>query len=149
MSDRPFLSAADRLEIFDLYARQSHAIDGGEAQAWAFTFTPEGRFESPTFQLTATGHRELTDFAKNSNNLALGRGEQLRHWTNSLVLDALGPDDVQARGYLLIIAVSAGQSRIDRSLVIADRLTRTPAGWRLVSRVVIRDDPVLPGGRVH
>lgn len=39
------LSTADRLEIEQLYAKYNHAIDFGDGDAWAATFTADGSFD--------------------------------------------------------------------------------------------------------
>jgi ketosteroid isomerase-like protein len=133
------ISVEDRLAILDLYARQSHLIDGGDADGWAATFTADGVFESPTYRLTAVGHAELAGFAADSNGAALARGVQLRHWIGQVVIDpADGGADVLA--YLVIVATSREGSRIDRSVRVVDVLARTADGWRVASRKVFRDD---------
>jgi hypothetical protein len=144
------ISVEDRLVILDLYARQSHLIDGGDADGWAATFTADGVFESPTYRLTAVGHAELARFAADSNGAALARGVQLRHWIGQVVIDpADGGADVLA--YLVIVATSCEGSRIDRSVRIVDVLTRTAHGWRVASRKVFRDDRArrTPDSRKH
>jgi hypothetical protein len=133
------ISVEDRLAILDLYARQSHLIDGGDAGGWAATFTAEGVFQSPTYRLTAAGPAELAKFAADSNGAALARGVQLRHWIGQVVIDPThGGADVRA--YLVIVATSREGSRIDRSLRVVDVLARTAGGWRVDSRKVFRDD---------
>ncbi|MBB6407186.1 nuclear transport factor 2 family protein [Arthrobacter sp. AZCC_0090] len=129
----------DRLNIQDLYARQSHAIDGGDAAGWARTYTVDGSFISPTFNLTAVGHEELEKFAQTSNDSALARGEQLRHWLNSLVLRPRDADTIDANAYLLILATSVDGTRIDRSLRIEDVITCVGGEWLFISRTVFRD----------
>jgi ketosteroid isomerase-like protein len=139
---RAAITVEDRLAIGDLYARQSHLIDGGDADGWAATFTADGVFESPTYRLTATGRAELAKFAADSNGAATARGVQLRHWIGQLVID---PTDTGAGvlAYLVIVATSAEGSRIDRSLRVVDVLARTAGGWRVASRKVFRDDQAL------
>jgi ketosteroid isomerase-like protein len=132
------IAASDHLAVLTLFARQSHSIDGGDADGWADTFTPDGVFESPTFQLTARGRAELSAFATESNTAALARGEQLRHHVTAVLLEPAG-DQLRAASYLLIVATSAQGSRIDRSVRLIDTLTRTSQGWRVAHRSVIRD----------
>lgn len=135
----------DRLEILDLYARQSHAVDSGEAFAWAATFTPEGEFTSPTFRVKARGTAALTEFATMSHEAARRRSEQLRHCFSAIVLDAEG-EGVRGTAYLMIVATGSTGSRIDRMLRVDDRLSDDPEhGWRFRSRVVHRDDVGLGG----
>jgi hypothetical protein len=133
----------DRLDIVDLYARQSHVIDGGDGPGWADTFTPEGVFESPTFKLVATGRAALAEFGMTSNNAAVARGEQLRHWISAIVLTPIGVDTISSRAYLMILATSAQGTRIDRSLRIEDSLVRGESGWLFSHRAVFRDDATL------
>jgi hypothetical protein len=140
-TDQSGLQIADRLEILDLYARQAHLIDGGDAAGWAATFTDQGVFESPTYRLTAVGRAELARFAADSNGAAWARGEQLRHWLDQVVVDRT-PEGAQVRAYLLIVATSSttGTSRIDRSLRVTDELVQVDGRWLLASRRVLRDD---------
>jgi hypothetical protein len=132
------ISGDDRWKILDLYARQSHYIDGGDARSWSETFTDDGRFVSPTYNLTAVGRTELCEFAESSNSAAWARGEQLRHWTSQHVLEPSG-DGVRVVGYMLIVATSATASRIDRSIVFTDDLREIDGSWLVASRVVRRD----------
>ena len=133
------LSVETRLDVLDLYARQSHAIDGGDAPGWAATFTPEGSFESPTFKLKAVGPAELTTFAADSNGAALARGDQLRHWLSSIVITPAGPDRLNVKAYMMILATSTAGSRVDRSLTFADELENHEGRWLVASRKVFRD----------
>jgi hypothetical protein len=134
------LSVEAKLEIFDLYARQCHAIDSGDGPGWAATFTASGIFESPTYQLVATGRAELAEFATASNNAALERGEQLRHWFSAIAVSEASDADAAVQAYLMIIATSSAGSRIDRSLRVEDRLSCEDGNWRFLSRRVFRDD---------
>jgi hypothetical protein len=133
------IDLADRMAILDLYARQSHLIDGGDAQGWAETFTVDGSFESPTYGLTATGRAALRDFADASNTGALERGVQFRHWTNQYVFEPHSPTEVAVEAYMLIIATSGEGSRVDRSLRVFDLLSKSGGQWRFRSRRIVRD----------
>ncbi|MES2169178.1 MAG: nuclear transport factor 2 family protein [Actinomycetota bacterium] len=139
MSSASTMTADDRLDILDLYARQSHAIDGGDSLGWARTFAANGRFESPTFRLTATGYEQLEQFAKSSNDAALARGEHLRHWIDAVVMTRVDELNAHAEAYLMIIATSIEGSRIDRSVRVIDDLVKTNGEWLLASRTVVRD----------
>ena len=139
MSSARTMTIEDRLDIVDLYARQSHAIDGGDAVGWARTFTEDGRFESPTFRLTAVGHDELERFARSSNDAALARGEHLRHWIDAVVMTRIDDLATHVEAYLMILATSAQGSRVDRSVRVIDDLAKVDDEWLLTSRVVLRD----------
>lgn len=140
MSAARSLATTDRLDILDLYARQAHAIDRGDADVWAACFTDSGVFISPTFQLTASGQQELRDFAESSHAAAAARGEQLRHWMDAIVMVPVSQNAVHVDAYLMILATSgAAGSRIDRSLRVEDDLERVDGDWYLASRTVVRD----------
>jgi len=129
----------DRLDILDLYARQSHAVDAAHGELWAATFTEDGVFESPTYGLTARGRRELADFARMSNKTAEGRGERFRHRVSEIVLTRVGDDRVDVVAYLMITATGTEGTRIDRSLVTHDALRKVDHRWLVQSRQTFRD----------
>jgi ketosteroid isomerase-like protein len=144
MSESPTdVTLQDRAEIAELFARQAHAIDGGDAAGWAATFTADGRFVSPTYKLTATGPAELTTFADNSNSGALARGEQLRHYMSQTVITVVGPGVFRVDGYLTIMATSRDGARVDRSLVVLDELHRVDGTWLVHSRTVFNDQAAM------
>jgi SnoaL-like domain len=138
----------DRLDILDMYARQAHRIDGGDAAGWASTFTEDGSFESPTYGLTAVGREALRDFAAASNGAALARGEQLRHHASQIVIDAIAVKagsaaSASVTSYLLIVATTTAGSRIDRSARMFDEVRKVDGQWLVASRSVTRDDAGL------
>jgi 3-phenylpropionate/cinnamic acid dioxygenase small subunit len=144
MPDATSIPITDRLDILDLYARQSHAIDGGDFAAWAATFTPDGLFTSSTFGVTAVGTQELIEFAKHAAQVAEGRKVELRHWVGQVAMrPSNGTDIVEVSAYMLIVATSRNTSTIDRSLRIEDNLARTTPGWLFAKRIVLRDDARL------
>jgi len=130
---------ADRLEIEALLARQSHLVDESDAEAWADTFTTDGVFESPTYQLVARGPVELAEFARTSNDRARSQGRQFRHVVSSIWLTAETPDRIRSRQYVMIHITDAEGTRVDRSLVVSDLLLRTQNGWRVQHRTMRRD----------
>lgn len=140
------LSLEDRFKILDLYARQAHAVDGGDGEAWAATFTEDARFVAPTYKLTAHGRGELSAFAVESNQGARQRGEQLRHVVTAIAISPKEDSQVDVRSYLTIIATSETGSRVDRSVIMVDVLRRAGDGWLVASREALRDPwPPLEG----
>jgi uncharacterized protein (TIGR02246 family) len=133
------IEVVDRLDIFDLYARQSHAVDSGDGDSWAGTFTEDGVFTSPTYNLTARGRAELKEFAETSNGAALARGEQFRHVISSIALRPSGVDCIAAKTYLMITATSDAGARVDRTLVMLDELRKVDGEWLFSSRETHRD----------
>lgn len=140
--DALMIAIEDRLAIDELYARQSHAVDEGDSEHWAATFTEDGVFESPTYRLTARGPIELDDFARRSTLQARDAGRQFRHLVTAILLTPVDADTISARAYLTIIATDSAGTTIDRSLVLYDVFRRTDAGWRCASRTVRRDGSV-------
>jgi hypothetical protein len=126
------LSPADRLEIGELYARYNHAIDLGDPDGWAGTFTGDGTFESPNAQ--PSGREALHGFAAN----AAASGRSVRHWTNNLVLDG---DAETAAGTCYLILWNTGDK--PASILVTgmyrDALTKTEGGWRFTHRKVSLD----------
>lgn len=137
------ITVEDRLAIMDLFARQSHCIDGGDAAGWAATYALDGSFHSPTYKLTATGRAALTDFAENSNSGAKARGEQFRHHVSAVMLTPKTATEVTSVSYLMILATTLDGTRVDRSVRMFDELVKVEGEWLVASRTVLRDDAEL------
>ena len=137
------ITVEDRLAIMDLFARQSHCIDGGDAAGWAATYALDGSFHSPTYKLTATGRAALTDFAENSNSGAKARGEQFRHHVSAVMLTPKTASEVTSVSYLMILATTLDGTRVDRSVRMFDELVKVEGEWLVASRTVLRDDAEL------
>ena len=137
------ITVEDRLAILDLFARQSHCIDGGDAAGWAATYSVDGSFHSPTYKLTATGRAALEDFAANSNAGAQARGEQFRHHVSAVMLTPKTATEVSSVSYLMILATTVDGTRVDRSVRMFDELVKVDGEWFVASRTVLRDDAEL------
>ena len=137
------ITVEDRVAILDMFARQSHCIDGGDAAGWAATYAVEGSFHSPTYKLTATGRAALTEFAENSNAGARSRGEQFRHHVSAIMLTPKSPTEVTSVCYLMILATTVNGTRVDRSVRMFDDLVKVEGEWLVASRTVLRDDAEL------
>jgi uncharacterized protein (TIGR02246 family) len=131
------LDSRDLAAIQQLYARQAHAIDGGDARGWAATFTPDGVFRSPTYPQPSAGAEELTAFAAAFARSASEAGVVRRHWTTNLVVEPDGTHQATARLYALVLATPRGEApRIERSVLFRDRLVRRGERWLLAERTV-------------
>lgn len=138
------LSADDQLAIHQLLARYNFAIDFGDIDGWAATFTPDGVFEcvgvaegSPLGGRHA-GTEALKAYATTHYGLNQGRA---RHWNWNLLIDGDG-DDATMRCYLGAYSAGQGDSAALRATgVYDDVLVRTPDGWRFASRTVTVDAP--------
>jgi len=133
--------------LHQLYARQSHRIDDGDAAGWAATFTPDGTFTSPSYPAPVQGRAALTAFAQAFADGCRRDDEVRRHLVTDLVADPDGtPDAVRVRAYLQIVSTARGEaSRLLRLTTLSDRLVRTGGSWQVQERTVRRDD----AGQTH
>ncbi|WP_024795410.1 nuclear transport factor 2 family protein [Tomitella biformata] len=135
------LDVATFVELHQLYGRQSHLIDEGDARAWATTFTADGEFISPSYPAPVAGTAALTDFADAFFADAAAAGEARRHVITNIAIDRVGDDELAVRLYLQIVATRKGeQSRLVRLTTTADRVVREGGQWRVACRTVRRDD---------
>lgn len=125
------LSSEDRLEIQELYARYNHAIDSGNGDAWAATFTPDGTFKSGPADFAGTD--ALAKFGA-----SLVERMKPRHWTNNLVIDE-APDGAKGSCYLLLYNLGGEKPAIATSGIYRDELKKTADGWRFTARTVHPD----------
>ena len=77
------LTTSDRVEITELVSRYNQAIDSGDHETWASTFTADGTFNSKSGQ--ASGTDELSKFApiktpEPINLVRQGVGHQVDRW---------------------------------------------------------------------
>ena len=126
------LTAQDYIDIQQLYARYKEAIDSGNAEAYADTFTPDGTFN------TYKGRQGLLEFmAAWSGRM---NGGNRRHWNTNLVIT---PTAEGANGsvYLMLLDVGVRPPVIGSTAKYTDTLVRTPQGWRFKSRATKGDPP--------
>lgn len=125
------LDPADTLEILQLAARYNHAIDYGDPEAWAGTFTEDGTFN--TAQGVQQGHEALAQFAAGFGTQMAGA----RHWTNNHIVDGDG-DSATHTCYLNLIQTSdSAKSMITGKY--EDTLVKIDGQWRFSSRTVSAD----------
>jgi ketosteroid isomerase-like protein len=126
------LSAQDYMEIQQLYARYNAAIDGGDAEAYAATFTPDGVFNN------FSGHEALVGFIKTWRERL--NGANRRHWNANLLISG---DGKNATGsvYLMLLDVSTRPATIAATATYTDTLVKTADGWRFTKRETHGDPP--------
>lgn len=128
------LSAEDQLAIAKLLADYNHAIDHGDAEAWADTFTDDAVFNSGFEEIT--GREDLVAFAAATHEMLPGG----RHQLNNVSID--GDDDTATvRCYLQMWNTRGGAS--STSLVISglydDALRKEGGRWRFSRRTMTPD----------
>jgi hypothetical protein len=131
-ADTMTLSSQDYQEIQQLYARYNVAIDTGDAEAYAATFTPEGIFNS------FSGHDALVGFIKTWRERL--NGANRRHWNTNLLITG---DGKNATGsvYLMLLDISTKPVSIAAVATYSDTLVKTANGWRFTKRTTHSDNP--------
>jgi hypothetical protein len=126
------LSAQDNFEIQQLYARYNIAIDGGDGEAWASTFTPDGVFNQ------FVGHDALVNFVKTWREKL--NGATRKHWNNNLQISG---NSKEASGfvYLMLVDISTKPASILATATYTDSLVKTKEGWRFAKRTTKNDVP--------
>jgi hypothetical protein len=124
------LSAQDNAEIQQLYARYNIAIDGGDGEAWASTFTPDGAFNQ------LVGHDALVGFVKMWREKLSGATR--KHWNSNLQISG---NSKEASGfvYLMLVDISTKPVSIVTTATYTDTLVKTKDGWRFTKRTTKGD----------
>ena len=131
------LTTQDYIDIEQLYATYNHAIDSGDGEAWAATFTPDGAFNR------FKGKDALVGFIKAWREKM--NGANRRHWNTNL---RITPSDEGANAVVMLMLLDVGTQppSIVSTGQYTDVLVKTPNGWRFKSRVVKGDAPPKVGG---
>ncbi len=124
------LSAQDYFEIQQLYARYNVAIDSGDAEGWAATFTPDGVFN------TFVGHDALVNFVKTWREKL--NGATRKHWNNNLRLTG-NSKEASGSVYLMLVDFSSKPPGIVGTASYTDSLVKTKDGWRFTKRITQGD----------
>ena len=132
------LSAQDYVDIQQLYARYNIAIDSGDAEGYAATFTPDGVFNN------MVGHDALVGFAKMWREKL--NGAMRKHWNNNLQITG---DSKHANGfvYLMLIDIGTKPASILTTLSYTDTLVKTKDGWRFSKRTTKPDTSETPAAK--
>lgn len=125
-SGGPQLTTQDYIDIQQLYARYTHAIDGGDAEGYAALFTPDGSFNNNV------GRDALIAFIKNRN------GANTRHMNVNLVITAT-PAGAKGAVYNFFLDIGQNPPAITGFSRYEDTLVKTPDGWRFKTRVNRRE----------
>lgn len=127
------LSTQDYIDIQQLYARYNHAIDSGDAEAYAGTFTADGVFNNNS------GREALLNFARNYAKT----GTTQRHWNTNLLITPR-PEGANGTVYLFLLDVVAKPPAIAVTLKYEDAMVKTAQGWRFKKRVTRADAAPAP-----
>jgi len=134
------LSVQDRVAIEELLYKYCHYIDNRLGEAWAATFTPDGKLDFPGTtvqghdQLVAFGSRPVVDTIRN-------------HFVGNILLVQTAPGHVHARSMVLtsVRDVKADAPPTFEGIgIYDDQIVKTDAGWRFFSRHADKTIPVSP-----
>lgn len=127
---------SDRLEIADLLARYSHAIDDHDWDALDAIFTPDAHVDYTAAGGIAGPFPEIKAWLASVLPAAFSMTQHLAATTK---LDLHG-DTAQARTILFNPMTARTNGEGEAPMLFAglwyrDQLVRTPAGWRIAERV--------------
>lgn len=130
----PLQEMSDRLEIQDLLARYSHAIDDREWDALDGVFTADAHIDYTAAGGAVGSYPEIKAWLA----AVLPAFAVTQHLAATTRLDLDG-DTAQARTILFNPMVSRDDEGTEHVLFVGlwyrDRLVRTDAGWRIAERV--------------
>jgi 3-phenylpropionate/cinnamic acid dioxygenase small subunit len=127
-------------EIQQFYAHHMHALDAGDAAAWAETLTEDVVFAQNIRPEPRRGREVVVGRMKLGAADLAERGVTRRHWLG--MLDVRQRDDrtVDTRCYVLVVETAeGGRAGIRASTVCADVLVRDGGRWLLKSREINHD----------
>ena len=117
------------VDIQQLYAKYNWALDSGDSEGYAATFTPDGVFN------TNVGHDAIVKFA---DTFHAGLGSHVRHWnTNLMILPTA--DGASGQVYLVLVDFGTKPATIVTSASYSDELVKTAQGWRFKKRATKGD----------
>jgi hypothetical protein len=117
------LSTQDYIDIEQLYSSYNHAIDSGDAEVWAGTFTPDGTFNK------FTGHDQLVGFIQTWKEKM--NGGNRRHWNTNL---RILPSKEGASASVFLMLVDVSTKSIVATGMYNDTLVKSASGWRFKTR---------------
>lgn len=128
------LSADDRLDIMEVVAASSQALDRADGNSFASMFTPDARLQ--TGQEEEWGSAQLALLATRQGQIT---GLTRRH-TQTTTMQEISEGVARCVSYVLVTRVLPGP----RVVVIAsgtydDEVTRTAEGWRISRRAAVAD----------
>jgi hypothetical protein len=130
------LTTDDYIAIQQLYARYNVAIDTGDAEAWAATFTPDGNFNNSN-----KGHDALVQFIKDWREKRDGANR--RHWNSNLVITPAA-NGASGSVYLMLMNIGVRPAAVAMTARYQDTLVKTALGWRFKERIIHGDAAPRP-----
>ncbi len=128
-------------EIAQFYADHFYALDSGDAEQWAQTFTEDGAFYPPNKPEPVRGRAALQTAVTAAHQDFVARGEQRRHWHGMVSVQPQDDGSLAVRCYAQILVTPAGgPTALHLSCVCRDTFVWQDEQWRVSERRVTRDD---------
>ena len=128
------LTTQDYIDIQQLYARYTHALDSGNGKAWGETFTQDGQMWSDTAlttypNYTMVGRDQIAAYLKGPAR----ERPRVGHVNANLVITPTATG-ATGRVYLLLMNLESAPARVTGGGVYDDILVKTSEGWRFKKR---------------
>ncbi|MFJ6072549.1 nuclear transport factor 2 family protein [Streptomyces sp. NPDC093065] len=135
-------TAAQRYRsLLDFYARQMHAADADDADAYARTFTEDTVFVSNALPAPVRGRETVRESTRRFGAARAARGVVRRHLLTSMTVDDLPDGALATRSYVLLVETPRGGGpQAYLSTVCSDEVVAADGGWQVRRRAVQRDD---------
>lgn len=129
------LTNDDHLEIQTLVARYNHAVDSGDGESFAVTFTEAGVLDAGA--LYVEGREALAEFAEGLPNGVWAP----RHITSNLLIDGSG-ERATMQSYVQMYALAGDPpvQHIAASGRYNDQLVKLDGSWHFERRVYVADE---------
>jgi 3-phenylpropionate/cinnamic acid dioxygenase small subunit len=139
MTHEPLKRVSDELEIRNLLAKIAQLSDDGELDDYIECFTEDACWGGSGFP-ERSGHSEILAGARERRASGLaGPGANTRH-VLSTCLVTLEEDTAQSRSIFLFYANTQATPVLELIGVWQDELERTPTGWKLARRTIVRSE---------
>ncbi|WP_299407944.1 nuclear transport factor 2 family protein [Acaryochloris sp. IP29b_bin.148] len=144
-----YLSAEDRLAIYELNSRYFYTLDGltvlipgDAAKNWAETFTANGTFSIVRWDrqvvMEVSGQTALADAFRTFPDI-----ETTRHWSNNFFIVTDGAI-VKSGCYIVAMDIKQIPASLERTGLYEDELAKVGDDWKFKRRTLILD-PASPG----
>ena len=129
------LSATDRLDLIDLYARAAHHLDAGEPEQYVALFTPDGVYIRQAGEAEVSRHRGAAQLLAFAREVAAGAGRDGQHWNSNILIESTA-DGANGTCHMMRVLTDATvrSHRITLAGRYQDRFVRTATGWRFRER---------------
>ena len=135
------LTGADRIEIYELFARYYVAVDTHDPETWLELWTDDGVFDSG--RIRAEGRDGLRAFMAEHEKMDL----RTRHFCTNVFVDVDG-DEASATNYLLVRS-TVDQSAPSATVLCESRLRRVDGQWKFTEHVYETDPSFDVGDADH